>query len=199
VAHIVLIGDSIFDNSSYTQGAPDVLSHLRNAIPKGWRATLLAVDGATTAAIGAQLQRLPKDATHLVVSVGGNDALGHVNLLNARVSTTVEALDSFAPHVDRFHREYRAAIAGATAHALPAIVCTIYNGRLDRPVATAARMALSLFNDVILRTAAELDLRVIELRDVCDSPADYANPIEPSDSGGKKIARAILDAVRAST
>jgi hypothetical protein len=196
LAHIVLIGDSIFDNGSYTEGAPDVITHLRRLIPSKWRATLLAVDGATTAGISAQLHQVPPDATHLVVSIGGNDALAHVDLLGARVKTTIEALESFAPHVDRFDRDYRAAIRRVRSQALPTIVCTIYNGRIDRPVATAARMAISWFNDVILRTAAEHRIPVIELRDVCDTPADYANPIEPSGSGGKKIATAIFDAVR---
>ena len=37
--------------------------------------TLLAVDGDTARDVDAQRQRLPADATHLIVSVGGNDAL----------------------------------------------------------------------------------------------------------------------------
>jgi hypothetical protein len=48
-----------------------------------------------------------------------------------------------------------------------------------------------LFNDVILRTAFERRLAVIDLRLVCTDPADYANQIEPSGRGGRKIAEAI--------
>jgi hypothetical protein len=33
---------------------------------------------------------------------------------------------------------------------------------------------------------------VIDLRFVCSSPEDYANPIEPSSKGGAKIARCIV-------
>jgi hypothetical protein len=36
---------------------------------------------------------------------------------------------------------------------------------------------------------------MIDLRFVCSSPADYANPIEPSSIGGAKIARAIVNLV----
>jgi hypothetical protein len=54
---------------------------------------------------------------------------------------------------------------------------------------------LTIFNDVILRVATELGLMVIDLRAVCCSPADYANPIEPSVIGGAKIARALVNAV----
>jgi hypothetical protein len=59
--HIVLIGDSIFDNARYTAGQPDVISHARKLIPEGWRATLLAVDAATTNDNPSQLRRLPPD------------------------------------------------------------------------------------------------------------------------------------------
>jgi hypothetical protein len=54
-----------------------------------------------------------------------------------------------------------------------------------------------VFNDVILRVAIEFGIPVIDLRFVCSSPADYANPIEPSSAGGAKIARAIVSLVSA--
>jgi hypothetical protein len=57
-----------------------------------------------------------------------------------------------------------------------------------------ARIALVIFNDAILRVAFELGIDVVDLRLVCPEPGDYANAIEPSGSGGDKIARAILNA-----
>lgn len=41
--HIVLLGDSIFDNKVYVDEAPDVVGHLRNILPRDWKATLCAV------------------------------------------------------------------------------------------------------------------------------------------------------------
>jgi hypothetical protein len=73
VVHIALLGDSIFDNSSYTRGEPDVVTHLRALLPAGARATLLAVDGAITRSLTEQARGIPADATHLVVSICGND------------------------------------------------------------------------------------------------------------------------------
>ena len=61
--HVVLIGDSIFDNAAYTRGGPDVVSQVRGLLPPGWEATLLAVDGSTTDHVADQLGRLPKQAT----------------------------------------------------------------------------------------------------------------------------------------
>ncbi|HEX6372708.1 MAG TPA: hypothetical protein VF006_27555 [Longimicrobium sp.] len=35
--HVVLLGDSIFDNASYVAGGPDVVTHLRGELPHGQR------------------------------------------------------------------------------------------------------------------------------------------------------------------
>ncbi len=63
--HITLLGDSIFDNRAYVSG-PDVVGQLRSAMPAGWHATLLAVDGHLAGHIPEQLEKLPSDATFLV-------------------------------------------------------------------------------------------------------------------------------------
>ena len=196
-SHIVLLGDSIFDNAAYTGGAPDVATHLRRLLPTGSNATLCAVDGATTRDVHRQLGRVPRDATHLVISVGGNDALQNLDLLSLRVASSAEALETFAARVLIFERAYREAIRLALGPGLPTIVCTIYNGALDATIATAGRLGLALFNDAILRTALDLHLDAIELRAICTEPGDYANPIEPSGQGGLKIAQAVARAVGA--
>jgi hypothetical protein len=195
VPHVVLLGDSIFDNASYTAGAPDVVSHLRRMLPSEWRATLVAIDGATTAGIRSQVARVPPDATHLVVSIGGNDALGQSDLLRTPVTSTSEALALFAARSARFEQDYRDALARVLTLGRPTTICTIYNGNLDREVASIARTALTIFNDVILRFAIERGLSALELRQICCDPGDYANPIEPSGPGGKKIAAAIAAAI----
>ena len=82
MSHAVLLGDSIFDNAAYVRGGPAVIDQFRAVLPGGWRATLLAVDGDITEMVPVRLRELPADATHLVVSVGGNDALRHIHLLD---------------------------------------------------------------------------------------------------------------------
>ena len=191
MSHIVLLGDSIFDNAAYTQGGPDVVSQLRGLLPAGWRATLCALDGATTRGLRAQLQRVPADASHLVISIGGNDALQNSDLLELRVPSSAHALRAFAQRLDAFERTYREAVGDAVTLGRDTTVCTVYNGALEPEQAVIARVALALFNDVIVRTAVELRLKAIELRSICIEPGDYANPIEPSSRGGLKIAQAI--------
>jgi lysophospholipase L1-like esterase len=189
--HVVLLGDSILDNASYTAGEPDVVSHLRSLLASPWRASLRAVDGSTAVDLVEQLLQVPSDASHLIISVGGNDALLNGDLLALPVRSTTEALQLFGARLATFETTYHAAIASALELKLPTTLCTIYNGNLHPSQAGLARLGLMMFNDVILRTAFEHHLSVIDLRLVCNDPSDYANPIEPSGSGGHKIARSI--------
>ena len=194
--HVVLLGDSIFANAAYTSGGPDVATHLRQ-LAADWDVTLLAEDGATIRGVPAQLARLPADATHLVISVGGNDALQNGDLLAFTASSSVEVLQAFAARLAVFERAYRTVIAEAASAGRPVVVCTVYNGALDAARAVAARVGLAVFNDAILRAAIDLRLDTLELRSICTEPSDYANPIEPSVQGGRKIAHAIALAVGA--
>jgi len=194
--HIVLLGDSIFDNSPYTAGGPDVVSQVRQMLPVDWRATLLAVDGATTKDVALQLRRLPQDASHLVLSVGGNDALMSSGILRAPADCTAQAVSALADISKAFEDRYRHAVDACRQMHLSLTLCTIYNGYFpDAIYQRLVSTALMVFNDVILRVGIEFELAMIDLRFICSSSADYANPIEPSSIGGAKIARAIVNSV----
>ena len=78
--HIVLLGDSIFDNGAYVDGGPDVIKQLRSKLPQDWQASLLAVDGSVTTNVIDQIAGIPAAATHLIVSVGGNDGLSRADI-----------------------------------------------------------------------------------------------------------------------
>ena len=194
--HVVLIGDSILDNAAYTRGGPDVVSQVRALLPPGWQATLLAVDGSTTDQVAGQLSRLPQQATHLVLSVGGNNALMHLGILDTPVSSVAKATEALADIASDFERRYRLAVAACLDTGLRVAVCTVYNGRFDdQSFQRIASVTLTVFNDAIIRVAVEHALPVIDLRSVCVSAEDYANPIEPSSVGGAKIARVIVGLV----
>ncbi len=194
--HVVLLGDSIFDNAAYVAGAPDVVRQVRRELPEGSRATLLAVDGGTTGDVRGQLRLLPQDATHLIVSVGGNDALRKSDFLGASARWTAEALAGLAELGDGFERDYLAMLDEVLARGLPTAVCTIYYPRFpEAPLQRIAVAALSVFNDCIIRAAFANGIPLIDLRLICTEASDYANPIEPSARGGEKISRAIADVV----
>ena len=107
--HIVLLGDSIFDNKRYVGGAPDVVSHLRAIMPKDWTATLCAVDGSVAESVRAQCDCVPQEATQLVLSVGGNDALRNQDLLYQDLQGN-RMLGILAEVAEEFEINYRNAV-----------------------------------------------------------------------------------------
>ena len=195
MGHLILLGDSIFDNGVYVPGEPDVVKQLRAALPNGWTATLCALDGAVTRSVHAQLARIPADATHLVVSAGGNDALGESSVLSAPVRIVGEAVMLLAEAQQRFARNYEDMLDAVLGLELPTAICTIYDTPPSAPNQPIIRTALAVFNDIITRAAFSRGLPLIDLRLICNEEADYANPIEPSAHGGEKIAVAIAGLV----
>ena len=136
--HVVLLGDSIFDNKRYVGDGPDVIDQLKADLPSGWTASLNAVDGSTTLDIASQLERLPSDATHLVVSVGGNDALKHKDLLDEKASSVAEVLDKLGKIKAEFQANYRTMLDGLVAVKLPTALCTIYDAHYRIPTRTGS-------------------------------------------------------------
>jgi hypothetical protein len=191
MGHVILLGDSIFDNAAYVRGGPDVVKQLQRKVPANWRASLLAVDGAVTRGVLSQLNRVPKDATHLAVSAGGNDALGASFLLGQSVGTVAEAVSMLETAQSRFARDYEEMADAVLARGLPTAFCTIYDTPPSSPDQRIIRTALSVFNDIITRVAFSRGADVIDLRLLCNEDEDYANPIEPSVAGGEKISGAI--------
>jgi hypothetical protein len=190
---VVLLGDSVFDNAAYLAGRADVVNQLERRLPAGWAASLLAVDGSVMAGVLRQLERLPLDATHLVVSMGGNDALGVSSILDAPSRSVADTLLKLADIRERFFTDYASTVDAILASKLPTAVCTIYDVRYDDPdQRRVAVTALTTLNDCITRTAAARGLPVLDLRLICNEDGDFANPIEPSEQGGGKIAAAIV-------
>ena len=113
--HIVLLGDSIFANGAYVGGGPDIIEQLNRRLPAGARATLNAVDGSVASAVRLQLQIAPADATHFVVSAGGNDALHQAGLLEEKATSVAEALGKLAAVREKFAQDYRAMLDDVTS------------------------------------------------------------------------------------
>ena len=194
--HLVLAGDSIFDNAAYVPGGDPVILQLRSRLEKGSRASLLAEDGAMASSVARQLSTLPSDCTHLIVSVGGNNALGSSYILQPGFFSAKKLLQELTTAQQDFTREYHEMLRAVGAARKPTLICTIYDAipGLEPEAVTA----LSLFNDVILRAGIQVGLPILDLRFVCSEPGDYASlsPIEPSEVGGSKIVRAILRVVK---
>jgi hypothetical protein len=188
--HLILLGDSIFDNGIYVEpGQADVTEHLQRKIADtDWTLDQRAVDGAVVSDISLQLssEPIPKPCT-FVISAGGNDALGHVGeILQLNLS-------DFHTIKEAFRSRYVKMINQILTFEQPLIVCTIYNPKYpDYEMQVMAEAGLSFFNDVITQEALRLELPIIDLREVCASKEAFANPIEPSEIGGDLITNAIV-------
>ena len=194
--HVVLLGDSIFDTASYVPEGPSVTEILRNRLPRDYHCTVMAIDGACVPDVYRQLEAIPEDATHLVLSIGGNDALFAASgLFTAEADTLAESLARVARAVDDFAQQYRQLTLRLCERNLPLAVCTVYDAVPG--LSPGERAGLSVFNDAISRIAFRLGITLIDLRLVCDEPGDYSkvSAIEPSAQGGGKIVAAILSAV----
>ncbi|MCE9560659.1 MAG: SGNH/GDSL hydrolase family protein [Planctomycetes bacterium] len=191
MSHVVLLGDSIFDNEAYVPDRPAVIDQVRRGLPPSWNATLVAVDGHVIEDIERQLKQVPQTATHFVISVGGNNALQASLLLNDPASTVGDALAQLAAEADKFRAVYVEMLRGVLELGKPTCICTIYDA--VPVIGPAERAALAGFNDIITRAANLVGLPLIDLRVICNHPDDYSplSPIEPSVVGGAKIADAI--------
>ena len=131
-----------------------------------------------------------------MVSAGGNDALQEKALIEESARSVAEVLDKLAKIKAAFATSYAAMLDGVLARKLPTAVCTIYEARYPDPTTRKiAAVGLSVFNDVITRAAFTRGLPVIDLRLIIDADSDYANDIEPSVTGGAKIAKIIATLV----
>jgi len=194
---IILLGDSIIDNGGYVRpGEADVAKQLQALLPQ--QAIIKrAVDGAVCAdVLGSQTANL-ESTDRIILSAGGNDALQHIDLLDAATVTTAkQVLLRLAAIRADFRRTYASLLDRLVTIRAPVLVLTVYNPcfdghGMDATYQQAAEGAISLFDDVIQLEARRRSFKVLELRTLFTSPADYANPIEPSALGGAKLAQAI--------
>jgi hypothetical protein len=139
--------------------------------------------------VPGQLDQLPPDTTHLVISAGGNNAGRQEAVLGEAARSVAEGLERIARIREGFAREYKAMLDLVEGRGLPLAVCTIYDPRFLDPVRRQVTVvALAAFNDVIMREAFARGLAVIDLRLICNQDADFASPTGPSVQGGGKIA-----------
>lgn len=194
--HICLLGDSTFDNKAYVGNEPDIITQLGRLIPPNWKATNMAKDGSVIESISRQLLEIPEDTTHLIISVGGNDAILNADVLQLKIKASDDVFNNLANRATSFEYYYTEMLQNVLKLNLPTTVCTIYfPNSPDDYIQKISTAALATFNDVIIRQAFLNRLPLIDLRLVCNEKRDYANEIEPSSKGGEKIVKTILRVV----
>ena len=158
------------------------------------------------------------EATHIVTSIGGNDLLQNISFLqmtsklsevmnkDARIgkwgvrelnpSRNKVFEETYFEIIKPMQQDYESIVANLSNYRAKLLLCTVYEGDLVdsdefSDVIYSSKTMLSIFNDLVYRTAQKYSCEVLELRDIFVSSEDYANPIEPSHIGGEKLAKAI--------
>lgn len=152
------------------------------------RATLLAVSGSRLADVERQASRSPADATHLIMSAGGNDILDLGRRLRSETGGMLQRIGRMSGMLGEFRQRYRAACKLVAARGRPAALCTIYEPPFGDPLLRQlGSAALHVVNAAIESEARACGLHVIDLRAICREPADFFDPIHPSSHGADKI------------
>jgi len=188
--HLVLAGDSIFDNDGYVLGDLGVIEQLRRSVPKEWSCSKVAVDGDCMRDVARQIADLPSNTTDLIVSVGGNDVLSHASLLS-EIGKPKDLDELIEVPLRDFEAGYKNMLAKISGKPVSAHVCTVYTAiPFEDPVwCEFVPLALNRFNQVIEEEASCLGIPVLRLDKICVEPGDFSavSPIEPSSQGGQKI------------
>mgnify|MGYP001164154641 CR=1 FL=1 len=226
------MGDSIIDNKSYVQdGELEVAEHLRYLTTKDensdneTKIKKIAIDGFTMSDLIENSLNTEDlgEATHIVVSIGGNDLLHNISFLQTtsdlsrimgkgamigkwgakELNPTRNKVfeETYFEIIQPFKQQYETIVANLSNHRANLLLCTVYEGDLVdsdefSDVSNSSKTMVSIFNDIVYRVANKFNSDVLELRDIFISSDDYANPIEPSHIGGEKLAQSIAEWVK---
>jgi len=192
-AHVVLLGDSTLDNGRYLRASRGELSigkQLRRRCSRhGWDLTMLAQDGAMLKDVSSsQVPLIPPGATHLVLSVGGNDLLDLLNHMVQAGFSTSSMREAIGEGLRAVAREYAQVVASLKELKCHIACCTVYRPNFTNLFfMSLASLCLRLHNSRLAQICAEANCSVLDLATILERPRDFANTLELNTSGGAKV------------
>ena len=182
---IVLVGDSILENSKYV---PENKSVKDEIFKKHKNMLMLAEDDSKIRDIEKQLKLMPKHlnkkSTHLIMSVGGNDILEKYEKKKASEITTEK--------IDELFIEYRTLLEKIKKkYKMKIVLVNIY-----LPVAKShvkLHKVIREWNRRQKSYARAKKMKILAIADKFDDPKHFTKKIEPSAEGSKIIAKQVLD------
>jgi len=191
---VLLCGDSIFDNDAYVEG-PSFFDHFKRLIGRCWDSQKRATDGDKAVNVMSRFKPHDREAAeYIFLSVGGNDALEHRGQLQ-NVHSVFDLQHALRKPLKTFRANYDSLLKDLSEFKAQVTVCTIYTAIPfgDNKWGAYVPLALTAYNQVIIATAKKYNMDVLHLEKICTEPEDFSSisPIEPSEIGGEKIAKAI--------
>jgi lysophospholipase L1-like esterase len=179
--NIVLIGDSILNNSNYVSSEKSVYNILKTKTQNVFN---FAKDGATINDCYSQLDKIPlklnKTETYVFISAGGNDILNKRGQL-----TSAEIIKLFNDYM-QFVKSVRVKLGSAKINIL-----NLYMP--SNPRYQSYKSSIEQWNKLIKEYSSKIGemYTVINLDTLLTSPKDFVYDIEPSEIASQKIANVI--------
>jgi hypothetical protein len=178
---IVLIGDSILNNSNYVPSGKSVVDILKTKTQNVFN---FAKDGATISDCYGQLDKIPTELntteTYVFISAGGNDILNKRGQL-----TSAEIRKLFNDYMD-FVKALRVKLGSAKINIL-----NLYMPA--NPRYQSYKSSIDQWNQLIKEYSSKIGemYTVVGLDGLLTTPNDFVYDIEPSETASEKIANVI--------
>ena len=179
--NIILIGDSVLNNSNYVSSGTSVADILKTKTDKVFN---FAKDGATISDCYGQLDKIPtqlnKTNTYIFISAGGNDIL---NKRGQLTNTDIKALfNSYMSFIDALRTKLSSVKINILNLYIPA-----------NPRYQAYKASIEQWNQLIKEYSSKIGemYTVINLDTLLTGPQDFVYDIEPSEEASQKIANII--------
>ena len=176
--NIILMGDSVLNNSNYVPEGKSVYDNLKTKLNNVLN---VAKDGATINDLYLQLEKIPielnSSETFIFISAGGN------NILNKQTNTDINQL--FNSYMDFFN---------ALRVKLSNVKINIMNLYLPaNPRFQSYKKTIDQWNNLINKNSSKVGemYNVVDLNSLLTNSSDFVYDIEPSESGSEKIANII--------
>lgn len=179
--NVVLIGDSVLNNSKYVGENKSVFEMLKTKIQNVYN---FAQDGATITDSYRQLDQISSDLnmtnTFVFISIGGN------NILNERTQMNSDAVSELFNKFLEFIRSVKSK--------LPSVKINVFNlYEPTNPRYKSYKPIIDQWNKLISENSGKVGAlyNVIDLHSLLDNSNDFVYDIEPSEEASKKIANII--------
>lgn len=179
--NLILLGDSILNNSNYVSEGKSVFDILKTKTDNVYN---FSKDGATINDLYMQLDKVSldfnKSETYVFISAGGNDILNkHGQLTTSQIKTLFDSYMNFI-------KSLRAKLGSVKINILNLYLPS-------NPRYQAYQTSIKTWNQLLEDSSNKIGemYNIIDIHSLLTTPEDFVYDIEPSEIGSVKIANAI--------
>lgn len=181
--NIILIGDSMLQNKSYVTNGKSITDILEKSTPHN-SIFNYAVDGTTISGAYQQIKEIPiefnNSNTSIFLSAGGNDIIDRAQSGSTNENIT-QIFDDYCKMVQSLKTKMNdSKIILLTLYYPDSKDYHLYYGMIKD------------WNKKLDAFAKDQGFKILKTNNLLSRPTDFTSNIEPSETGGEKIAKSIL-------